>query len=71
VAQLPNLTNHRIGEVDIAGGVRDCGDGPEMVLASGDWQHLVAVRFDGAFTQDVIGSDTSRAAFSRAVDCAR
>ncbi len=47
VAALENLTNHRIGWDTIAGGLRDCGAGPEMVLASGDWSRLMAVRLDG------------------------
>lgn len=47
VASLAGLTNHRIGWDYIAGGLRDCGQGPEMVLADGDWTTLLAVRFDG------------------------
>lgn len=48
VADVPDLTNHRIGWDFIAGGIRDCGQGHEMVLASGDWSRLVAVGRDGA-----------------------
>lgn len=70
-ARLPGLTNHRIGETDIAGGIRDCGSGPEMVLATGDWSALVAVRWDGRnFERRVLGRDTTRAAFSKAMACA-
>ena len=32
-ARLPGLTNHRIGDDFISGGVRDCGQGPELILA--------------------------------------
>jgi hypothetical protein len=71
VADLPGVTNHRTGETDIAGGIRTCGDGPEMILASADWSRLLAVRFDGAgFSQRDIGADTSRAAFAAAMACA-
>ena len=71
VAQFANVTNHRIGEPDIAGGLRDCGGGPEMIVASGDWAALLAVRWDGAeFAVTRLGSDTSRPAFARALDCA-
>lgn len=35
--RLPGLTNHRIGDSFISGGVRDCGQGAELVLASKDW----------------------------------
>ncbi|WP_343503656.1 VCBS repeat-containing protein [Alloyangia pacifica] len=44
VAARPGLTNHRIGWDHIAGGLRDCGSGPEMVLADGDFSRLVAAR---------------------------
>ncbi|WP_353471588.1 VCBS repeat-containing protein [Salipiger sp. H15] len=47
VAAQPGLTNHRIGWDFIAGGLRDCGAGPEMVLADGDFSRLVAARLDG------------------------
>jgi hypothetical protein len=47
-ASLQGVTNHRIGDAVISGGLRDCGDGPELVLANDDWTRLVAVRFDGA-----------------------
>ena len=70
VASLPGLTNHRIGEADIAGGIRDCGNGPEMILATGNWSDLVALAWDGgSFDWRVLGSDTTRPAFARAMDC--
>lgn len=56
VGALPGLTNHRIGERDIAGGIRNCGAGPEMILADAQWREVRAVRFDGqAFAQRVLG----------------
>ena len=42
--RLPGLTNHRIGDDYISGGVRDCGQGPELILASEDWSRLMRVR---------------------------
>ena len=69
VAAAEGFTNHRIGEPDIAGGVRDCGQGPEMIVASADWSRLLAVRYDGAFRVREIGRDTSRPAFARAKAC--
>jgi hypothetical protein len=41
--RLPGLTNHRIGEDFISGGVRDCGQGPELILASADWTRVMRV----------------------------
>jgi hypothetical protein len=42
--RLPGLTNHRIGDAVISGGVRDCGQGAELILASLDWTRLIRVR---------------------------
>lgn len=41
--RLPGLTNHRIGDDFISGGVRDCGQGAELILASPDWSRLMRV----------------------------
>ncbi len=65
------VTNHRIGERDIAGGIRDCGQGPEMIVASSDWTILLALTYTGSdITARQIGRDTSRDAFERAMNCA-
>lgn len=48
VTSMDGVTNHKIGWDYIAGGVRDCGSGPEMVLADARWTEVVAVRFDGS-----------------------
>ena len=48
VARLPGLTNHRIGDDVITGGVRDCGQGAEVVLASADWSRLMAANMRGS-----------------------
>jgi hypothetical protein len=69
VASLDGVTNHRIGWDYIAGGLRDCGPGPEMVLAEADWANVVAVTFDGArLTQRVIRG-YSPEAMERAMGC--
>jgi VCBS repeat protein len=47
LASMGGLTNHRIGEDFISGGIRDCGQGPEMITATTDWSRLIASRFDG------------------------
>ncbi|WP_439122553.1 FG-GAP repeat domain-containing protein [Marivita sp.] len=69
VASLSGVTNHRIGWDYIAGGLRTCGQGPEMVLATGDWSEIVSVRFDGAaLSQRAIGAYSERA-LERALRC--
>lgn len=70
VATFPGVTNHRIGETDIAGGLRDCAGGPEMIVADSGWQSMLALRFDGSGIEARrIGTDTSRAAFALALSC--
>jgi hypothetical protein len=72
LARLDGLTNHRIGEEDIAGGLRDCGQGPEMILATADWSRLMAVTLSGdrLQTRD-IGPHQDRADFTAALACTR
>jgi hypothetical protein len=47
VSDIPGLTNHKIGWDLIPGGIRDCGDGPEIITADARWQQIVATRFAG------------------------
>lgn len=69
-AALGGLTNHRIGERDIAGGIRSCAGAPEMILATADWARLVAVTFDGeAFKATDIGPHQNRQSFAKALAC--
>ncbi len=70
LGNLPGVTNHRIGERDIAGGIRDCGDGSEMIVADARWTTVLAVRFDGkAFGSRVLGPHRGRASFAAAMAC--
>ncbi len=46
VAAADGFSNHQIGWDYIAGGIFDCGQGPEMVLASSDWQRVLAARLE-------------------------
>lgn len=46
-AAFEGLTNHRFGVREIEGGVVECGAGPELRLASGDWRRIIGVRFAG------------------------
>ncbi len=48
IANAGGFTNHRIGEDFITGGVRDCGTGPEMVLADAGWSQVMVARMAGA-----------------------
>jgi hypothetical protein len=69
VAAAPGFTNHRIGERDIAGGIRDCGEGPEMIVADADWRNVVGVRFDGGLSARALGVHAGRESFAAAMAC--
>lgn len=70
IAALPGYSNHRIGEDFISGGIRDCGKGPEMVVAKGDWSGIVSLRWTGnGFAEEMLSPDTSQTAFAAALTC--
>jgi hypothetical protein len=68
VARLRGVTNHRIGDDFISGGLRDCGNGPELVAASPDWSRLLLIRWqDGPQVRDA--GEWSAAAADTALRC--
>ena len=70
VADLAGLTNHRIGEPDIGGGIRDCGTGPEMITASANWRNvMVTTLSNGELATKDIGPHTGRASLNAALAC--
>jgi len=70
VADLDGLTNHRIGEADIGGGIRDCGLGPELITASADWTQVMATTLaKGVLETRSIGQHVDRGSFATALAC--
>ncbi len=70
VASHTGLTNHRIGEDFISGGIRDCGDGPEMITANANWSEVMATGFDGkTLSPRALGPFKGQASLKRALDC--
>ncbi len=70
VADFAGVTNHRIGEDFISGGLRSCAGGPEMVLATANWSRLVGLRFTGSeFEERDLGSHQGQASFAAALAC--
>lgn len=68
--ELAGFTNHRIGEDNIAGGIRDCANGPEMIVADARWQTINAVSFRGGkFSVRQIGPHRNRKSFAAALNC--
>ena len=70
VGAFEGVTNHQIGWDFIAGGVRICGAEPEMVVASGDWSRVLAVRFDGqSFAKRTLGPYRDPSSLDAALTC--
>lgn len=71
VARLPGLTNHRIGDDVIWGGLRDCGAGPEMILADAGFTQVMSARLqDDRIVARPLGLPATPAGFARALSCA-
>ncbi|MEP5729226.1 MAG: VCBS repeat-containing protein [Sulfitobacter sp.] len=69
-AELRGLTNHRIGEDFISGGVRDCGKGPAMVLLSPNWSEIIEVRWQKErFDRRVLGRNKGHESIQTAMQC--
>ncbi len=47
VADGEGLTNHRIGEEFISGGLRTCAGAPEIITANANWTRIMATRLEG------------------------
>lgn len=69
-ASFQAVTNHRIGERDIAGGIRTCGQTPEIVVADASWREILAIRWDGStFDATRLGPHEGRQSFAKAMNC--
>ena len=69
IATLPDLTNHRIGEDFISGGLRNCGTHPELVLASGNWSRIISVSYRNGWQKSDLGPLNNHDALNSALTC--
>ncbi|WP_282168574.1 FG-GAP repeat domain-containing protein [Ruegeria atlantica] len=69
IASLPNLTNHRIGEDFISGGLRDCGGTPELILANGNWTRVISVSYQNGWTKTDLGAFTEPQSLNNPLKC--
>ena len=70
LARLAGLTNHRIGDSVIRGGLRDCGTGPELRLADPGWTTAMRVVFrDGRLTAQPLGAISGPQGLDAAMAC--
>ena len=69
VASLKGLTNHRIGEDFITGGIRHCGETPEIITADASWRQVMATRFvEGQLETRALGPFSAKA-IKAALEC--
>ncbi|OWU72667.1 hypothetical protein ATO3_16150 [Marinibacterium profundimaris] len=70
VAEARGLTNHRIGEAFISGGIRDCGAGPEIVTADAGWSRIMVSRLEaGRIATRPVGAFTGAAGMRAVLAC--
>lgn len=70
IASAPGYSNHRIGENFITGGVRDCGNGPELVLPDAGWSRTLLSWYGGGEIESaVLANDAEPETIARALEC--
>ena len=70
VASVPGLTNHRIGEDFISSGLRDCGEGMEIITADAGWSKIMASRLNkGRIISRSLGPFTGPGSIDQALAC--
>lgn len=56
IARFDGVTNHRIGDAFLTGGIRTCGERPDLVLASADWRSIMVLSFkNGQLVPQTLG----------------
>ena len=70
IASAGGLTNHKIGEAFISGGIRDCGEGPEIITADAGWSRIMATQLsDDQLGSREIAAFTGPASLAGALNC--
>jgi hypothetical protein len=70
IANAKGLSNHRIGDDFISGGVRTCDGVPEMITADATWKRIISTRFEnGKLIKTDIGPYKNKRSFKRAMSC--
>ncbi len=70
IASQPGLTNHRIGEDFISGGIRSCAGVSEIITADAGWKRIIATTFTGGRIQSRdIGPYRGRQSLTKTLSC--
>ncbi|MEB8432656.1 VCBS repeat-containing protein [Cocleimonas sp. KMM 6892] len=69
-AQKSGLTNHKIGNAYITGGVQRCGNQSSMITVDSSWERIIKTTLkNGELTSEDIGPYTGRASATAALTC--
>lgn len=69
IASLPGLTNHKIGEDFVSGGLRVCNGTPELIVASANWSRIISVSYSIDWTKSDLGPFDGPDSLSQALGC--
>ena len=69
VAAASGVSNHRLGAPVIEGGLRDCGQGPELVVVDSRWSQIVAVTLGEELSLTPIGPFEGRRSVDAKLIC--
>ncbi len=71
IASTSGLTNHRIGEDFITGGVRLCGGNSQLITVDSNWKNIVATTLNGTeLTSEILGEFTGPDSIQEMLKCA-
>ncbi|SPF81067.1 FG-GAP repeat domain-containing protein [Pseudoprimorskyibacter insulae] len=67
---LDGVTNHQIGWAFIAGGIRNCGPSPELILSDGNWRNTLAIKWSGTgWSTKTLATHATPASLAQALTC--
>lgn len=69
IAAIPGLTNHKIGEDFISGGLRLCNGQPELIVVNADWSRIISVSYLNDWTKTDLGRFDGPDSLSQALGC--
>ncbi len=69
IATIPGLTNHKIGEDFISGGLRLCNGQPELIVVNADWSRIISVAYLNDWTKTDLGRFDGPDSLSQALGC--
>ncbi len=69
IQSIPSLTNHKIGEDFISGGLRQCDGAPELIVANANWTRIISVSYQNGWQTADLGPLNKRDDLTAALKC--